>query len=105
MRENPPSAGERKLWLWRPFVAFSLLNVVLMMCTVPIYLLEPGGPGPGVYSKTWLRVFAFPAVAAGELGLNRIALLLLFVNPLFYGLFWTLAWRMWRLSRPPSPED
>ncbi len=96
-RLKPPTPGL--------FVGCCGLSLVLMGCTFPIYLFEPGGPGLGVYSKTWLWVFAFPPLAASHLGLEPLAIPLLLVNPLIYGLMWTLAWEMFRLCRRPRGED
>lgn len=95
--------GERLL---RTFLFCSMSSLGLMCCGYLIYFVEPGGLGPGVYSQTWMWVFAFPAVLAGHLGIEPPALvLLLLMNPLIYGLIGTLAWRMWRSSRQPFPEE
>jgi len=75
-----------------------------MCCAYPIYIFEPGGPGPGVYSITWLWVFAFPPMAAGSAGMTSLAGVLLVANPHIYGLIWTLAWEMYRLSRQSQAE-
>lgn len=104
MPAQPMGNGERLL---RTFIFFSLTDLGLMFCTIPIYLFEPGGYelGPGPYSMAWVCVFALPVVVAlQQQGTGPHMILVVLMNPLIYGLIGTLAWRMWRSSRQPRAE-
>lgn len=91
----------------RTFCACCGLSLVLMGCTVPLYWFEPGatGPAPGVIVTGWMWVFFFPYMAAFHLGLKPLALPLMLLNPLIYGLMWALTWEMFRLCRRPRGEE
>lgn len=78
------------------FVVFCVLSGVAMCLTYVVYVLEPGGPGPGVYSTAWMWVFMFPYMLAFALGLDRLAGALIALNPLIYG---AIGWAAWRLLR------
>ena len=105
MTTPPPDDGQWRRRTVITFVVCALLNVALLACTFPIYIVEPGGPQAGVYSTTWLWVFAFPPSVVLSLGLEPLAIPLLVANPIIYGLIWTRAWQMYRLFRQPRPEE
>lgn len=78
------------------FVVFCVLSALAMCLTYVVYMFEPGGPGPGVYSTVWMWVFMFPCMLAGTLQLESLAFILLPLNPLIYGAIWWAAWRFLR---------
>ena len=82
------------------FVAFTVLNV-LLICLGGLYYMFVEGPGGGapVFTAT-LWVFAFPYSVAHWLRLEPLLVLpLMLLNPFIYGGIWWLTWRMFVLMR------
>jgi hypothetical protein len=86
------------------FVGLALLNFALILpCAFP---LNKWAPNRGVRpSELWLWAFATPAMVARELGGTSVAVVVIWLNPLFYGLMWWAVWRMFRLMRAKPRED
>lgn len=100
-----PNAKTRRAWVKdvAVFAGMAALNLILIYpCGVVIVLSEFPKKGFGV-SDAWYWVFATPTMLVNELGWQGLADVLLWFNPLIYGLMWWLLWRMIRLMRSKSP--
>jgi hypothetical protein len=81
------------------FTGSALLNLVLIFpCGFVLILSDSPKKGSGI-SGAWYWMFATPVMAAAELRWHELAALLVYINPLLYGLTWWLLWRMVRLMR------